>query len=389
MLKNTVQAGMRKNILTLWSNDNETFEGIENIENGYKLIEYYKRDKYIKKELESVHKRVVDILGGLGFFTDDENSVTEKEYLAQKVVNMELLVFMLMKASGKEEFAFENIRCLLSNIQDVTPLNFDKEILYKTRTLFKNIFGISTYKDTLIFYEDMLQNNMRVFNVSADVIKANHNEDDTVDVEYTNFKLNDRNSLTAERIDLYEMIVKENSLYDYVLKYYQFPTTLDAKGEKNKNGGIDGSKKIFIDSKYNPSHGNSENRRLDRVIPSVALQNKHSFKFFEFIEKRIEEKNKIDASEITFDIASVAADLDSELGVTSWVDRISNIKFKKVVFSDCVIPELPFETGTVITLKEASHIVGMLGVGKSTFTTLLTFFCLKNGLQFILFDGRL
>lgn len=388
MSTNRQNSGQRKNILSLWNTNVEKFELGENIINLKEMIEYYNRDLYIREELQEVLAAVVKIVENLGIYDTQEDAIVQIKYLAENIINLELLIYMLMKASGKNEFVFENIRCLLSNITEVIPETYDKEILYKTRTLFKNVFGMKLYRETLIFYREFFQNNMRVFNVVDDKIDANKERIDegVNNIEYTNFVLNTRNGLTSARIDLYEKIIQEDSVYDYVLNYYPFPTTINFDNTSNKNNNIkkigrDEGKKISLNIPNYASFAGDEARKIERVLPGRALQATHEFRFYKFLKQRIYEKSKVDIDAIKFDLMTVARELDSVLGKNNaWVDRVSNIKFKEIVFEDNSIPELPFDASSVISLREASHIVGMLGVGKSTFTTLLTYFCNKNNL---------
>lgn len=385
MGKNRQNSGQRKNILSLWNTDVEKFELGENILNLNEIIEYYSRDLYLREELQEVHSEVIKIVESLGIYDRKEDDAIQIKYLAENVINLELLIYMLMKSSGSNEFVFENIRCLLSNILEVIPESYDKEILYKTRTLFKNVFGMNLYRETLIFYKEFFQNNMRVFNVLDGKVCANKSrEDDGVnDVEYTSFVLNKRNGLISSRIDLYEKIIQEDSVYDYVLNFYPFPTTLNYDGKVDRNNrliGRDEGKKIVISTPNYASFTSDEARKIERVLPGGALKAKHLFSFYSFLKNRINAKSRVNIDEIKFDLVAVARELDGLLGTHSWVDRVANIRFKEIRFGNNSIPELPFEANTLISLKEASHIVGMLGVGKSTFTTLLTYFCQKNNL---------
>ena len=112
MGKNRQNSGQRKNILSLWNTDVEKFELGENILNLNEMIEYYSRDLYLREELQEVHNEVIKIVESLGIYDRKEDDAIQIKYLAENIINLELLIYMLMKSSGSNEFVFENIRCL-------------------------------------------------------------------------------------------------------------------------------------------------------------------------------------------------------------------------------------------------------------------------------------
>lgn len=414
---NIKNKGERKNINHLWSSKEYLIELYENIDIPIEIRNDVRRDSFFNNYLMDM----VYILTSM-----DENIELDD---AKEIVNLELLLYMSSKCFKQSEFPLENIFLVFSGIKKAMPNNWDLTIVDKINVLFKNHFS-KTFVISLIEEYTKLPISKRLFTVEESYYNQIKTTDDEKELEkykelYTNLmkskneilkdiakdseisdvalngfrdkkrffkekiaelssekhynfvsvKLNEGSINSKSKIKVFNSIIESHHPYMYTTVLIPFPNL-----EQCKENALYLQKKSSVDEDRNTPVISDE---LDNVYSKVSKEAIHTFEMTRFIETRKREKKNVDLDKYSFNLTEAAKLMDKINGFEYWTKRIENIEFKKIFWEDCR-PTIKLDSTCTMTLKEASHIVGMLGAGKSTFIRLLNFVAVYNGLKTVI-----
>lgn len=418
---NIKNRGKRKCIKHLWSSKEYPIDLYENMDIPCEVRNDVMFDSLFNVDLVDIADRLMSL---------DEDMETDE---AETIVNLELLLYMGSKCFKDDKFALENVFLVFSGIKKAMPSNWDSAIVDKINVLFKNYFS-KTFITSLLEEYKKLHISKRLFNVTedfypqvktvedeeelkryqdlydnlvkseADLLKNVDANSEMADIilggfkdkrrfykekiaelmsdkgyNFSSIELN-KSSINGQRkIDVFNKIISSHHPYMYTTVLIPFPNA-----KQCKENALYLQKRSQIDEGKGQSIISDE---LDVIYSKVSKEAMHTFEMTRFIEKRKKEKKNINLNKYTFNLLEAAKLMDEINGGTYWAERIKDIQFKKIFWEDSR-PIIKVDPTYTMTLKEAAHIVGMLGAGKSTFMRLLNFVTVNSGLKTLILTKK-
>lgn len=407
--------GGRKDCSFLWSKKEFNLDLFSNIKFPLELKDDIRVHSLFYSGLTEIQNEFKRYIEEYDLEVELDDSVTISTF-TKDLVNLDLLLYMAAKAQNRNEYPLENIYLMFSGIKKAMPSKWDMTIVDKLNVLFKSKFS-KTYITSLLEQYSVLK--CALFDIKSDSYNQLITIEDKCDIDFYTEKLLmiekkereaknkaikdgiEYKSIYADSINHYKERIK--SLSD--TSTYEYDKVVLKQTLSNKAFRVSLYEKILsshhpymyapviipypLESHYNEYSlyykNTDENddsfmyEELSHVFRKETKEAIHVFSMTEFIENRKKQKKKINLNKIKFNLKDAAESLDKKNNCRYWVDRIKNIEFKAIDWAEGV-PKVNLSSTAVMTLKEAVHIVGMLGAGKSTFSTLLAHVAVENGL---------